>query len=105
MIGLIRTLLGIGLVVVGGFFAIAAAAVFSMESQAGARGAGWFMAGVAALLLLIGVRWLRYRSAGSWRNDPASAKQKEFADQLGIHYAMRITKGELSDLISEVTGR
>jgi hypothetical protein len=41
----------------------------------------------------------------SWRDDPASDKQKSFADSLGIYYPETISKGELSDLISAKTGR
>jgi hypothetical protein len=54
--------------------------------------------------LLIGSRLLRRRPR-SWRDDPATEKQKSFAESLGIEYPRHISKGELSDLISEVTGR
>src|SRR5262245_57371864 len=38
----------------------------------------------------------------AWRNDPATERQKSFANHLGIQYRENVTKGELSDLISEV---
>ena len=41
----------------------------------------------------------------SWRENPASQKQKDFADDLGITYDSKISKGMLSDLISEKTGK
>ena len=57
-------------------------------------------------LMVIGNRSLRgRRRRRSWRSEPATEKQKEFADELGIRYPRGITKGELSDLISRVTGK
>jgi hypothetical protein len=43
------------------------------------------------------------RISNDWRDDPASEKQKSFARDLGIRFPAGITKGELSDLISEET--
>ena len=40
----------------------------------------------------------------TWRHNPATEKQKAYANFLGIEYPPNITKGELSDLISQVTG-
>jgi len=42
---------------------------------------------------------------GSWRDDPPTSKQVDFALDLGIDIPPDCTKGELSDLISEETGR
>ena len=40
-----------------------------------------------------------------WRSGPATNKQKTFARELGIEFPANISKGDLSDLISEETGR
>jgi hypothetical protein len=42
------------------------------------------------------------RTKDAWRDDPATERQKSFADALGIQYPENVTKGELSDMISEV---
>jgi hypothetical protein len=39
-----------------------------------------------------------------WRDDPATDAQKNYADRLGIRYRPDITKGKLSDKITEVVG-
>lgn len=41
------------------------------------------------------------RGKDTWRNDPATERQKTFASHLGIRYLEHVTKGELSDMISE----
>lgn len=41
----------------------------------------------------------------SWRDGPATWKQKSFADDLGIDYPPNIGKGDLSDLIDKHLGR
>lgn len=64
-----------------------------------------FFASMALILLLIGHRWSRSNRSTSWRIDPATGRQKEFARELGIRFPKRITKGELSDLISKATGK
>ena len=40
---------------------------------------------------------------GSWRDDPPTSKQMDFAQDLGIDIPPGCTKGELSDLITKVT--
>ena len=42
---------------------------------------------------------------GSWRDDPPSAKQIDFAEDLDIDIPPGCKKGELSDLISKETGQ
>ena len=78
----------------------------------GDRSAGaMIIGGIALVILLFGARLvLSNRTGGnpfrgSWRSDPATDKQKSFADELGIKYPRNITKGELSDLITKVTGK
>jgi hypothetical protein len=41
---------------------------------------------------------------GGWRNDPATERQKTFARDLGIKFPANISKGELSDRITDKTG-
>jgi len=41
------------------------------------------------------------RTAEAWRTDPATERQKSFANKLDIKFPKNITKGELSDLISK----
>lgn len=41
------------------------------------------------------------RAKDTWSNGPVTERQKSFADELGIKYAENVTKGELSDLISQ----
>jgi hypothetical protein len=36
----------------------------------------------------------------SWKGEPATKKQKDYADSLGIKYPGNVTKGQLSELIS-----
>jgi hypothetical protein len=45
------------------------------------------------------------RTDGSWRNDPATERQKTFARELGIKFPAHISKGALSDLITQKTGK
>lgn len=45
------------------------------------------------------------RRANAWRNDRPSDKQIAYATSLGIDIPPGASKGELSDLISQVTGR
>lgn len=45
------------------------------------------------------------RAKDAWRNDPATERQKSLANKLGIHYPDEVTKGELSDMISEAKQR
>ncbi len=41
------------------------------------------------------------RAKDGWRNDPATERQKSFADELGIKYPENVTKGQLVDMISQ----
>jgi hypothetical protein len=62
------------------------------------------MLGVAAVFGIAGVAtWPRMPNA--WRRDPPTAKQLAYAERLGLDVPARISKGELSDMISSVTGR
>ena len=58
----------------------------------------------AALFGLAGVFcWPRRPNA--WRRDKPSQKQLAYAESLGIVVPRRATKGEVSDMISAITGR
>ena len=60
---------------------------------------------VAGLLVGFVLGQLLRFHASDWRGDEPSQKQREYADDLGILIPPGCTKGELSDLISEVTGK
>lgn len=60
--------------------------------------------GMAAMFGIAGLAtWPRRPNA--WRRDPPTQKQLAYASRLGIDVPSGITKGELSDMISSVTGR
>ena len=61
--------------------------------------------GVGSLCCLIGYKVWPPSSRETWRNDPATAKQRSFADDLGIRYPKNISKGDLSDLVTEEAGQ
>lgn len=60
--------------------------------------------GCAATFGVVGA-FLWPRRSRSWRDDPPSQRQISFASDLGIQIPRGVTKGELSDMISQVTGR
>jgi hypothetical protein len=84
--------------------AVAVIAWFASTDQTG-HYVAIFFGSMALILLLIGHRWSQTNRSTSWRNDPATDRQKDFAKELGIRFPKRITKGQLSDLISKVTGK
>ncbi len=45
------------------------------------------------------------RSTEAWEDDPATERQKNFANDLNIKYPKNVTKGELSDMISKARGK
>ena len=57
------------------------------------------------LLWLFGGVFAFPRMPGAWRRDRPSDKQIAYATKLGIDVPHDITKGELSEMISSVTGR
>jgi hypothetical protein len=79
-------------------------AVVLVISTAGYPESKALFLGMAAVFGIAGVAsWPRMPNA--WRRDPPTAKQLAYAERLGIDVPTRITKGELSDMISSVTGR
>jgi len=86
--------------------------------------ASWFMLLTALVLLivlfttkdkaLIGGMAVMFGLAGyfslprmpnAWRRDPPTAKQIAYAEALGIEVVPGMSKGDLSALITQVTGR
>ncbi|MCC7083434.1 MAG: hypothetical protein IT427_00325 [Pirellulales bacterium] len=103
---LFRALLGTILIVAGLLLAlIGVAGLFSDKEN---KNLAYGLIAVGSLIALYGYsrgyKARAQRRSTSWRLDPASEKQKEFARDLGIKFPKGITKGELSDKISEVTG-
>ena len=47
------------------------------------------------------IAWKVRPNASEWRDDSPTAKQLDFADSLKIHIPHNVTKGELSDLITQ----
>ena len=45
------------------------------------------------------------RRPGAWKRDPPTDRQVAFAENLGIIVPDGVTKGELSAMITQVTGR
>lgn len=62
------------------------------------------IAGMSAVFGLAGYFTLP-RMPNAWKRDPPSDKQLAYAEKLGIKVAPGMTKGEVSALISQVTGR
>lgn len=60
---------------------------------------------VVAALFIVGGVFSLPRNPNAWRRDPPTQKQLAYAQKLGIDIPHGITKGELSSLITEVTGR
>jgi hypothetical protein len=62
-------------------------------------------------MLLLGTLWVFGgvfafpRLPGAWRRDKPSEKQIAYATKLGIDVTPEMTKGELSQMISSVSGR
>lgn len=62
---------------------------------------GFGVAGVTGLAAL--ASWPRAPNA--WRRDPPTQRQLDYAADLGISVPAGATKGQVSDLISAITGR
>ena len=103
---LIRRLLGFAVILVSLLLALFAVVGWSTgKDNSLERGTAIGVGVVAVVLLLIGSKMVRAtRRPVSWRSDPATERQRSFANDLGIQYPKNITKGELSDLIGQETG-
>ena len=107
---LLRIVVGIPLIGVGVVLAVGALAFF--YQGAGLTPYGFVFLGLAFLFVVLGIRFLPNRQRQlhtdptqdrSWRDGPATEKQKSFAGDLGIKFLKNITSGAISDLISEKT--
>lgn len=84
-------------VVMGGFGAILLIASLFDKMN-------WIVIAFGAVTLAGG--WLSWpRRPHAWKNDPPTDRQLAFAADLGIDIPPGATKGEVSALISAVTGR
>lgn len=92
---LVRVLASVGLVLLALIFGIMGA----FEPKARAIGLG----GAAVFAIAGLLSWPRRPNA--WRSDPPTDRQLRYAADLGIQVPRRATKGQVSDLISEATGR
>lgn len=82
----------LGLLAVGLLFALPSA-----KSSAG---------GILITALVVGVgAFFLWPRCNSWRNDAPTERQLRYAADLGIRVRRGATKGEVSDLISQATGR
>lgn len=100
---ILRLLIGVPLVVLGLLLLLASLGVFVAGKDAIPGALGMGVIGLA--LLVVGWRFASGpKQAADWRSDPATDKQKSYARDLGIRIPRGITKGELSDLISEAVG-
>jgi hypothetical protein len=94
----------IWLVRVAAAFLLVSLAVVLLIGATGSPDSRALFLGMAAVFGIAGVAaWPRVPNA--WRKDPPTPKQLAYAERLGLDVPARISKGELSDMISSVTGR
>lgn len=100
---LLRLIIGIPLIVLG--LVTLLGSVFFVLLGKDAVAASVIMGVIGLALIWAGRKfaWGHNRD-GHWRADPASNKQKSFAREMGIKFHPGISKGELSDKISEALG-
>lgn len=87
-----------GLFIMGGvaLILVAAPLIGTNRGVLAPLGGLWLLASVV-------LSWPRLPDA--WRRDPPTQRQLEYAEALGIAIPEGVSKGELSDLISQATGR
>jgi hypothetical protein len=93
-------------------YAVRLVAAIVMLSTAGLVGVTGFSNGkaYAASMVTAGLFGLAGffcwpRRPNAWRSDKPSQKQLAYAESLGIVVPRRATKGQVSDMISDITGR
>jgi hypothetical protein len=111
---LFRLVVGLPLIAVGIVLIVGAVCLIA---SGGISSPIFAVGGIGLLFLILGVKFLPKRKKGSpfagehrrndghWRNDPATERQKSFARELGIKFPANISKGALSDLITQKTGK
>ena len=104
MIRLLRLLIGIPLIALGLILLFGGLLMLAVGPET--RAGGIIMALIGLTLTWVGRKFTRTKQDDDdWRSGPATNKQKTFARDLGIQFPANITKGDLSDRISEVTGK
>lgn len=64
----------------------------------------WLLACLS--VVMVGAAWAAWpRRPNDWRRDPPSQRQLEYAANLGLVVPPGATKGQVSDMITRVTGR
>lgn len=81
---------------IGGAAVVFGASVFGNKPNAAVA--------VAACVAIAGAVLSWPRIPAAWRRDPPTPRQLEYAAKLGIAIRPGVSKGELSDLISQATG-
>jgi hypothetical protein len=99
----IRRFLGLILLLAAAIFGLLAYGIYKQNHAV--DGATIFLGGLTAISALYGLRLSASSKSSSWRSDPATAKQIEFGNDLGIKFRRGMTKGEMSDLIDEAKGK
>jgi len=83
--------------------AVIGAAVALGSSTLGEKPNGAIAVAACVVVAAAVLSWPRIPDA--WRRDPPTPRQLEYAAKLGIVVRPGASKGELSDLISQATGR
>jgi len=92
------------------FVRLAAAGVFLLVCLSLLLAALFASDGTTVLLIMAAAAgvagWYAWpRRPNAWRSDPPTSRQLEYAEALGIEVPAGAKKGEVSALISAVTGR
>jgi len=127
IVRLLRLVIGVPLVLLGTFVFLLAITGFITGDTTTDRSLAIFLAAISLVLIVVGARACRKTTVPSthaakatsksskskpklaknelaWRHDATSESQKKLASKLGITFAETISKGELSDLISDAKG-
>lgn len=87
-----------------GLVAAAGVAVFTGFAGLTGKTPSYIVAAVSAwVIAAVALSWPRIPNA--WRADPPTDRQLAYAEKLGLLVPPGITKGQLSDMISQATGR
>lgn len=86
-----------------GMITVVCVTAFLLFSSISRGGNAWTTSACVLVIASAVLSWPRRPDA--WRRDPPTDRQLEYAAALGIVTPPGISKGELSDLISQATGR
>lgn len=108
---LIRTILGFPFILGGILFLLGSLAIF-IECWFGTQNSADRVSGISFGIALFAIGVLSCVAGNAilgededWRKLPPTRKQIDFARDLGIKIRKGMTRGELSDAITEITGR